>query len=1370
MTEKNLVFSRRRDKTFMKIAKKRRGLLASIALSALVLTGCTFEEGLASVKDFFDNNVISPISNLINGGGEQKPSGEDTPTPDPEPVVKKDVSITIAMEDGKQYNEGEFVAPAVSVNPSSLTPVISYYKGQQELGSEAPQSVGDYKIVAKTSETEEYKAGLASKSFLIRKVPTISFFYGEDNPLEVDHQFDLANGDYNIYAKSSVEGANFTYSYLDAQGARLSAKPQQEGTYYFVADVARTSTIGSASKSIRFEVVDSSSGVVTVDPVIKFFYKGEQACLESNWLIGGYAASHFDAADFDITQLTYTVDPANATYAETWSLKALDAPEEAEGEPIAKPTANPLAPGIYAVTITVSETKVAHSAVKWAGFVINDNGETPPTPGEKVKPTITYFYNGEEACLESNWLIGGYAASHFDAADFDINKLTYTVAPQGSPYTESWTLKALDAPEEAEGSPIAKPTANPLAPGIYTITVNVTEGEHNLAGFRWAGFVINDNGQTPPSPGEKVAPTITYFYNGEEACLESNWLNGGFAASHFDAADFDINKLTYTVSPADSPYTESWTLKALDAPEEAEGSPIAKPSNPLAPGIYTITVNVTEGAHNLEGFRWAGFVINDNGQTGQKVDPAIRFFYDGEEKCISGSNWLNEGYGDTQYLPSEFDISKLTYTVTPEATATASWTLNDQPIAAPSNPLASGTYALTISVEASDTVNAAVKWALFFIKEAPAGKVDPAIHFFYDGAEKCISGTNWLNEGYGDSQFDASEFDVSKLTYTVTPEASATATWTLNDQPIEAPSNPLAAGTYALTISVEASDTVNAAVKWALFAIKESAPEKQDPTIKFFYDGAEKCISGTRWLNEGYGDTQFYPNEFDVSKLTYTVTPEATVSVSWTLNEQPIEAPSNPLAAGTYALTVSVAASDTVNAGSAYALFAIKEAPTAQDPVIKFFYDGQEKCISGTRWLNEGFGDSQFEASEFDVSKLTYTVSPEATVSVSWTLDEKPIAAPSNPLAAGTYALTVAVEASATVNAGSAYALFAIKEAPTAQDPVIKFFYDGQEKCISGTRWLNEGFGDSQFEASEFDVSKLTYTVSPEATVSVSWTLDEKPIAAPSNPLAAGTYALTVAVEASATVNAGSAYALFAIKAPAEKVDPTIRFFYDGVEKCISGSHWLNEGYGDSQFESSEFDVSKLTFTVSPQLDAIVTWTLNDQPIAAPSNPLAAGTYALTVLVDEGENNNQAVHWALFAIKESTPAPSYKDATMTAGTNGSTCTVNNIDGIKVGTSKADGNMTITVPKGATEVKFYAVAWKGGAGNVNVAISNGTVSASSIDLTADDGLSNNSPFTLVATDLETFVQTVTLSGVESEATITISSGTARRFAVWGAQYK
>jgi len=590
----------------MKNAKKRRGLFATILFSALLMSGCTFEEGLDTVKGWFGPK--EEAGQKEDGKKEETPATEE----------KKDVVISISMEEGKQYNIGEFVEPLVTVNPSSLTPSITYYQGESSLGSEAPQSVGDYKIVAKTAETDEYNAGLASKNFLIRQVPQITFYYGNDQLLEADHSFDLANGTYNIYAKSSVAGANFTYSYMNSEGIAINGKPSAPGTYYIVANVARTSTIGSASKSIRFNLVDSSHGQVAVDPVITFFYKGEQACLESNWLIGGFAASHFDAADFNINDLTYTVTPAGASYVESWSLKALDAPEDAEGDSITRPTANPLAPGIYAITITVSETSVAHAAVKWAGFVINDNGQTPPQPGDKVSPTITFFYQGAEACLESNWIVGGFAASHFDAANFNINDLTYTVAPAGAPYSESWTLKALDALEAAEGSPISRPTASILGPGIYTITINVTEGENNLPGSKWAGFVINDNGQggggggdPTPQPGTKVDPTITFYYDGQEACLESNWIIGGFAASHFDAANFDINKLTYTVAPAGASYDESWTLKALDAPEAAEGSLITKPtSNPLGSGIYTITITVNEGTNNNAGFRWAGFVIN----------------------------------------------------------------------------------------------------------------------------------------------------------------------------------------------------------------------------------------------------------------------------------------------------------------------------------------------------------------------------------------------------------------------------------------------------------------------------------------------------------------------------------------------------------------------------------------------------------------------------------------------------------------------------------------------------------------------------------------------------------------------------------------
>lgn len=123
-------------------------------------------------------------------------------------------------------------------------------------------------------------------------------------------------------------------------------------------------------------------------------------------------------------------------------------------------------------------------------------------------------------------------------------------------------------------------------------------------------------------------------------------------------------------------------------------------------------------------------------------------------------------------------------------------------------------------------------------------------------------------------------------------------------------------------------------------------------------------------------------------------------------------------------------------------------------------------------------------------------------------------------------------------------------------------------------------------------------------------------------------------------------------------------------------------------------------------------------------------------------------------------------ATMAAGTNGSACTVNGNDGIKVGTSKAGGDMTITVPAGTTKLHFYAAAWKGVSG-LSLNISGITANPNSVALLADDGVTSNSPFTLSG-DANKY--DITLDGVTSEKTITLTSSIAKRFVVWGATYE
>lgn len=123
---------------------------------------------------------------------------------------------------------------------------------------------------------------------------------------------------------------------------------------------------------------------------------------------------------------------------------------------------------------------------------------------------------------------------------------------------------------------------------------------------------------------------------------------------------------------------------------------------------------------------------------------------------------------------------------------------------------------------------------------------------------------------------------------------------------------------------------------------------------------------------------------------------------------------------------------------------------------------------------------------------------------------------------------------------------------------------------------------------------------------------------------------------------------------------------------------------------------------------------------------------------------------------------------MKAGTNGSACKVNNKDGVKVGTSKAGGDMSVTVPAGATTLHIYAAAWKGVSG-LSLNITGATVSSTSIPLLADDGISNNSPFTLSGTE-SGFKYDITLSNITKETTITFTSSIAKRFVVWGATYE
>ena len=99
------------------------------------------------------------------------------------------------------------------------------------------------------------------------------------------------------------------------------------------------------------------------------------------------------------------------------------------------------------------------------------------------------------------------------------------------------------------------------------------------------------------------------------------------------------------------------------------------------------------------------------------------------------------------------------------------------------------------------------------------------------------------------------------------------------------------------------------------------------------------------------------------------------------------------------------------------------------------------------------------------------------------------------------------------------------------------------------------------------------------------------------------------------------------------------------------------------------------------------------------------------------------------------------------------------DAIQVGTTKKAGSKTFKVPANTTKLYLHVVGWNREGGKTHtIATSVGTISSSSIKTTADSGANSSSPFTLSSNDYSSsdYFYEFTLSGVTSEATITISN--------------
>ena len=162
----------------------------------------------------------------------------------------------------------------------------------------------------------------------------------------------------------------------------------------------------------------------------------------------------------------------------------------------------------------------------------------------------------------------------------------------------------------------------------------------------------------------------------------------------------------------------------------------------------------------------------------------------------------------------------------------------------------------------------------------------------------------------------------------------------------------------------------------------------------------------------------------------------------------------------------------------------------------------------------------------------------------------------------------------------------------------------------------------------------------------------------------------------------------------------------------------------------------------------------------------AAIQLADTILLTSGETVAKVP--VVAKIKQNIALPG-TPALITGVTKSTSATIDGISGVKVGTGDADGSLTITVPAKAIKLRFYAAAWTGAPGQIALSAPAGiTLGADNLDVLADNGITGNPPYVLEALTPTPFKQEITLSGVTEETVITLSSATARRFAVWDAK--
>ena len=229
---------------------------------------------------------------------------------------------------------------------------------------------------------------------------------------------------------------------------------------------------------------------------------------------------------------------------------------------------------------------------------------------------------------------------------------------------------------------------------------------------------------------------------------------------------------------------------------------------------------------------------------------------------------------------------------------------------------------------------------------------------------------------------------------------------------------------------------------------------------------------------------------------------------------------------------------------------------------------------------------------------------------------------------------------------------------------------------------------------------------------------------------------------------------------PEMTVDPaSLSFPAAGGEKSVTVTTRNADGCTiEASADNAKFSVSVSGTTVTVAAgentsESAINATLTVKLMKSGS-AVVTRTVALTQSGVSSGNDTKGTYTSMdifTSTKDDSPSASY--------TLGNSTTFNGMEasGVKLGTSSKSGYFTSQAVgvTGSKKLSFYAVAWKGKSATLYVRVNGGgSVTSNGTALTANDGATNDPPFTITVSDSDYY--TLDVTGLTASSTITFST--------------